>query len=152
MVLTVGDHIQVKREASFSCPSYYHHGIYIGYQYELGFGQYVVHFSGPDNTKTATKILITTLRDFCNGGNVEVINYPTSNPSLPANTVVRSALYYANNPTKWGAYDLATNNCEHFAISCKTGRKINPLTEQNQVQWYALAAALAMIIIIFLRP
>ena len=144
MNLTVGDHIRVKRNASLN---YYHHGIYIGYQsiYELGgYGQYVVHFSGPDNTKIAAKISITTLNDFLNGGSdVKVINYPTSNgPSLSADTVVGTALYYVNNPAQWGAYDLVTNNCEHFAIYCKTGKKINPFFDQNQVKSYVLMGLL----------
>ncbi|KAG5539468.1 hypothetical protein RHGRI_019869 [Rhododendron griersonianum] len=43
----------------------------------------------------------------------------TTEQSDPASTVVRRANYLFENG--FGNYDLVTNNCEHFALYCKTG-------------------------------
>ena len=33
------------------------------------------------------------------------------------------ACYYFKHPDEWGEYNLAFNNCEHFATYCATGKK-----------------------------
>ncbi|KAH3736736.1 hypothetical protein DPMN_043309 [Dreissena polymorpha] len=55
------------------------------------------------------------------------IQYPPGH-CLPPETVAKNAEDLVANPTKWGNYDLLTNNCEHFASKCKTGK-----AESNQV-------------------
>ena len=37
--------------------------------------------------------------------------------------IVETAEYYLKNKKEWGGYNLASNNCEHFAAYCATGEK-----------------------------
>lgn len=103
-----GDHIRVSRLA------YYHHGIYIG-------DNLVIHFSGEPSKKQNAEIIKTPLAEFLDGGRLEIVNHPHC---LPPDEVVDRA--YAALGQK--GYNLIYNNCEHFALYCKTGQH-----ESNQV-------------------
>ena len=123
---TPGDQICVYRNG------YYHHGIYRGLPTGIGaFTGYpdVIHFYGAD--KSSARVVETTLSNFLDGGKWEVVGYSTC---LSADRVVANAEYYAKHPEEWPVYDPVTNNCEHFANYCKTGRMINPIIEDNQVR------------------
>ena len=37
--------------------------------------------------------------------------------------IVETAEYYLENKEEWGEYSLVSNNCEHFATYCATGKK-----------------------------
>ncbi|MCX8037950.1 MAG: lecithin retinol acyltransferase family protein [Candidatus Sumerlaeia bacterium] len=97
-----GDHLRVWR----GC--YYHHGI------EVENGK-VVHFIGEPLSKSNAKIRQTSMEVFLKGGEKEVVEYSKSDPP---GVVVRRALSRLGE----SGYDLFSNNCEHFARWCKTGK------------------------------
>ncbi len=121
--LKPGDHIYAYRELGL----YTHHGIYVG---QNSNGEYLVIHGTRDN-----KIRKTTLDEFLDGAKLRLVSYNEDSTllkrtggaqkieCLPARKVVETAEYYAEHPEKWGDYDLLKNNCEHFAIFCKTGKK-----------------------------
>lgn len=48
------------------------------------------------------------------------INY-INGQCLPPEVVAENAEKLVQEPSRWGAFDLLSNNCEHFATKCKTG-------------------------------
>ncbi|KAJ0594288.1 putative LRAT domain-containing protein [Helianthus annuus] len=48
----------------------------------------------------------------------------TTAPSDPPEVVIHRAIYLLNSETGFGKYDLVRNNCEDFALYCKTGLMI----------------------------
>jgi hypothetical protein len=96
-----GDHIKVYRLL------YYHHGI------EIGDGT-VVHFTGEPGRKSDAEIKRTPIEDFLCEGKLEIVEY---SQALNPEQVIQTAFKYIG--TK--GYNLAFNNCEHFARYCKTG-------------------------------
>lgn len=97
-----GDHIRVFRGF------YWHHGIYIGR------GR-VVHFSGEPVAKRDAAVRETTLRHFLADGDGEVVVH--NDDCFPRRVTARRA----RSRIGTRGYDLALNNCEHFAWWCKTG-------------------------------
>jgi len=104
MILAKGDHIRVKRMIGL----YYHHGI------DLGDGT-CVHFTGEPIEKADAEIKRTSILSFVQDGEVEIVNYSKCNP---VDLVVATALVHVGVQ----GYNLATDNCEHFARYCKTGQ------------------------------
>ncbi|KAJ0602439.1 putative LRAT domain-containing protein [Helianthus annuus] len=49
----------------------------------------------------------------------------TTAPSDPPQVVIHRAIYLLNSETGFGKYDLVGNNCEDFALYCKTGLLVN---------------------------
>ena len=94
-----GDHIMV------DYGSFQHHGIYLG-------NRLVIH-----NSMKAGGVCPTTLPEFRDGRTAHLILYSSSRCD-PADKVMRRALSCLGNP-----YDLWSDNCEHFAVWCKTGRR-----------------------------
>lgn len=88
-----------------------HFGIYDG---EGG----VYHFQGFDFDTALIKH--TTLEEFENGGKCTVCSYYEKEFSDDV-IVERAASYLGEN---FGGYNLITNNCEHFATWCATGKKM----------------------------
>lgn len=97
-----GDHIYVDRGL------YTHHGI------ELMEGK-VIHYSGEPGSKEPGRIVASTLGEFLRGGKRRVCR---SRKSFSREEVVRRALSRLGEEK----YNLVTNNCEHFATWCRTGR------------------------------
>lgn len=100
-------------------PSYYHHGIYIG-------DDQVIHF-GEGNSETdslhpeANTVHISSLSDFLNGAFLEVRSY-----SLKEKMILRKGSDIVDEAKKMlgsGDYNLITNNCEHFSNYCAFGVK-----------------------------
>lgn len=127
--LEPGDHIYVHRK----CGIYTHHGIYIGDEDE----NEVIHFSGLEKKEKSTaSVESCSLKTFLDGSKLRLVAYNAPcwhrfikkrgschcNESRPASEVIQTAYFYLNNPEEWGAYSLFKNNCEHFAIYCKTER------------------------------
>ena len=133
--LKPGDHIYCYR-AGFT---YSHHGIYIGEA-----DCEVIHFSGEDdslaskrgsnNKKNGAHIRKCTLEEFTKGRTIRLVAYSVpwltvifkKNVSVkqkqsqsPA-IVIERAKRYLQNPERWGEYNLIKNNCETFAVYCKT--------------------------------
>ena len=38
---------------------------------------------------------------------------------------MQTAQYYVLHPEEWEDYHVLWNNCEHFAVFCKTGKKFD---------------------------
>ena len=124
--LKPGDHIYVKRYGGI----YSHHGIYVG---RKGSRKEIIHFSVVDGSR---KITETCLDDFLLGGDLNVVRYgvparekhekkmeqESAHPyqSRPVADVLETAEYFRDNPDQWNKYHVLNNNCETFAIYCKT--------------------------------
>ena len=148
--LKPGDHIYAYRKLG----AYQHHGIYIGIN--SGGEHTVVHFTGTGgglNSKSTAAITKSPLKDFkgwshmlrlvCYGADIKEMKRKYSGTtqtleSLPSQVVVATAEYYAEHPSEWSDYNLIDNNCEMFALYCKTGIKI---TGRSQIQGYKLGDA-----------
>lgn len=104
--IPLGAHIYVWRLG------YKHHGIYVG-------RQEVVHYSGfsrfLDRDGRVEKV---SLEAFCRQKKPHLVRYDAAETIFSPEEVVQRALSClgAND------YDLLTNNCEHFANWCVTGR------------------------------
>ena len=96
-------------------PSYRHYGI------DVGDGT-VVHFRGDKFIiQPSAWIQRTSLAKFLDGGELKVqkdVNY-----KFTRNEVVRRALGKVG--SNFGGYNFLSNNCEHFAYWCATGRRIS---------------------------
>ena len=100
-----GDHIYVVRKAGYS-----HHGI------DYGDGT-VIHFSGePGAAKRDACITRASLDDFLKGGRLKVREYGLRDD--PDTTIARAESELGSTN-----YHLISNNCEHFATWCCTGKK-----------------------------
>jgi hypothetical protein len=142
--MMVGDHLLVKRKRLFF--TYYHHGIYVG-------DDKVIHLTGP--RKKDAKVIESSLEEFLNGGQKEIWEYVTfieilrnlhrdmqsgigqphwilplldeeriieiENRIKDNNNTVSVAYKYLGRR----GYNLFSNNCEHFAVFCKTGIAIS---------------------------
>ena len=112
-----GDHIKVNRGL------YSHHGIYVS-------DDYVIHFAPPMNLgvidAASAKIIITNLKDFLNGGLLEVRIF--SFDELKQKRNPQDVVNYAFSKVGEGGYNIISNNCEHFANECLFGKK-----KSNQV-------------------
>ena len=133
--LKPGDHIYCYRLGFI----YSHHGIYIGEE-----DCEVIHFAGEDGSlsskcgsndkKKGAYIRKCTLEEFTKGHTIRLVAYSVpwltvifkKNVSVkqkqsqsPAEVIER-AKRYLQNPERWGEYNLIKNNCETFAVYCKT--------------------------------
>ncbi len=127
-----GDIIKVKRIG------YWHVGVYIGHEE-------VIHFSSLDSDTSPknNKIIKTSLEQFLRGQKrLEKVKFPSpdappvSTKDDPLEFFFKDFLFYnpdyklypahevverAKSRLGEAQYDLKSNNCEHFAIWCKTG-------------------------------
>lgn len=115
-----GDHVKVRRYG------YSHHGI------DLGDGT-VVHLSGEPLRPGDACVCRVSMEDFLCGGQLRVVEYPAD--AREAEKVVAAALAQLGSV----GYDVWSNNCEHFAVHCKTGRK-----HSHQIRRVTVIAAAAI--------
>lgn len=107
-----GDHIRVQRSGI-----YLHHGVYVS-------NDEVIHFTGTDGDSvldwSKCEVICTDLAQFLRGGTVEVKIYTDDelNDLYPVEHIVD----YARACLGDKGYNLAFNNCEHFANVCTLGR------------------------------
>jgi hypothetical protein len=113
-----GDHIRVRRFG------YWHHGV------DCDDGT-VIHYSGELLKRSDPAVQRTTLDNFAKDGKIETVNYATCDDP---DAVIQRAESRLNESD----YNFFSNNCEHFARWCKTGR-----AESRQVK-RALRAAVAV--------
>ena len=147
--LQPGDHIYAYRKLGL----YYHHGINIGTNPQ---GLHIViHFvgEGGKKSKSTARIRRSTLEDFLQGIKLHLVSYGDASfltrigtthekRCLPAAEVVRTAEHYAEHLNEWDEYDLLTNNCEMFALFCKTGQKtdhFNDYDYRDQTQGFFIS-------------
>lgn len=102
-----GDHIRVKRIG------YTHHGIYIS-------DDEIIHFTGRDDDSimdwSKAEVISTDLDFFFKGGTLEVKVYTLTESIFlrPTDEIIS----YARSCVGDRGYNLAFNNCEHFANRC----------------------------------
>lgn len=98
--LSPGDHVKV------DC-GYWHHGVVVG-------PDTIIHFSGVNAGKAQASIRLATLADFAGGREVITVQYGRRHDAETTVALAWAALGR-------GGYDLAQDNCEHFARYCCTG-------------------------------
>lgn len=107
-----GDHIRVQRSGIYS-----HHGIYVS-------EDEVIHFTGTDDDSildwSKCEVIRTDLARFLRGGAAEVKIY--SDDELDDLYPTEHIVDYARSCLGDKGYNLAFNNCEHFANVCTLGR------------------------------
>ena len=108
----MGDHIRVQRAGIYS-----HHGVYVS-------DEEVIHFTGQDSDSildwSKCEVIKTNLDTFLKGGMVEVKIY--NDEELQDLYPVDGIVNYARACLGDKGYNLAFNNCEHFANVCTLGR------------------------------
>lgn len=104
--LTAGSHIKTSRLG------YSHHGIYCG-------NGKVVHYSGFAQAFKKGALEVTTLDRFL-GGETEcyIVKHPSHKIKYSKSEIVERAFSRIGEDS----YNLAFNNCEHFATWCVTGK------------------------------
>ncbi len=102
---SVGDWVRVYRNG------YWHHGIYIG-------NGWVIHFTAPGHKDVQNaRVVLTDWATFMATSRRAQIVRPRVPVFAPDVIVQRAHLQMGR-----GGYNLAFNNCEHFASWCVTGR------------------------------
>jgi hypothetical protein len=105
------DHIRVSRGL------YNHHGIYVS-------DDEIIHFTGDDADNildwSKNEVIQTGLADFLRGGTLEVKEY--TEDELLDLYPVDHIVHFARASFGDRGYNLAFNNCEHFANMCTLGR------------------------------
>jgi hypothetical protein len=126
------DHIYVSRGI------YTHHGI------DAGDGT-VIHFSGEPKDKRDADIKRSPLAEFLSGGTLKVRRYGVRNSA-------EVTMFRAESRLGDKSYHLVTNNCEHFALWCCTGkhassqvRGVGSVTAQGAVAGTAAAATTGVV-------
>lgn len=106
-ILESGAHIKVSRT------TYTHHGIYCC-------NDEVVHYTGFSEPLKKGSIEITSLSDFLGTEyEFDIVSYPISEVKLSPEEVMERALSRLHEDN----YNIAFNNCEHFACWCITGKR-----------------------------
>ena len=128
--LKPGDHIYAYRLGGV----YAHHGIYIGEP-----GMEVIHFSASNKLSGKPCVQSCTYEEFKDGALLaRLVAYDVSAiaaffkrslavhqyKSRPAKDVVETAKYFLQHPEKYDEYNFYFNNCESFAIYCKTKKEL----------------------------
>jgi len=115
---------------------YKHYGIYAG-------KSTVIHYTAPDGDfGIDASICTTTLKEFEDGGKVQVVKLHGTGKQFSSEETVRRALSRIGEKK----YNLLYNNCEHFAFWCKTG-----LNRSGQVEKAAGTVILASMAIVLTK-
>ncbi len=135
-----GDHIYVK------CGFYSHHGI------DLGDGQ-VIHFDFSPKRKITSvfgdkkpEIKISSMDEFSNGQEIQVRDYQfdSESESIAASATER-VIERAKSRLGETSYHLFRNNCEHFAVWCKTGKPVSSQVESAKAASKPLSFGIASV-------
>lgn len=106
--MAIGDHIKVLRKAA-RIPIYWHHGIEVR-------GNKVVHYGDAHVlTKKKSEVIISPMNEFLRGGKKVVDNAKNRDPVF----MILSRVY--TKLKEKSGYNIAFNNCEHFAKWAETG-------------------------------
>lgn len=116
-----GDHIRVFRG------TYWHHGIDIG-------GGRVIHYTGEVFAKANASIRVDSLATFAQGGGIEVVRRARAGR-------VEHVVARAYRRVGERAYDVVTNNCEHFATWCMSRQS---RSSQSETARSAVRAAVGL--------
>ena len=96
--MAAADHLEVPRR----------HGLFMHHGIDLGDGSVAHYLEGE-------QILRSSLEDFCSGESPRVIDHTEPDPT---GLTLRRAMSRIGEQR----YNLLFNNCEHFAVWCKTGQ------------------------------
>ena len=96
--MAAGDHLEVPRR----------HGLFMHHGIDLGDGTVAHYLEGEE-------ILRSTLAEFCRRESARVVEHTEADP---AGRTLRRAMSRIGEQR----YNLLFNNCEHFAVWCKTGQ------------------------------
>lgn len=114
--LVPGDHI--RKDMSIEAPlgagymQYWHDGLYLG---RTNLGNLVIHYSGNAGPESTGKVEIVPIEQFGEWYEIEVVPHP--NPKFDRRTsIIRALCRFQEN-----AYNLVSNNCEHFVNWCIEG-------------------------------
>ena len=118
-----GDHIRSPRGI------YWHHGI------DCGDGT-VIHYSGGLSRKTHAIIQSSPLDEFAEHNAIEIVDHCYAFPTDQVVARAQSRLGECR-------YSLAFNNCEHFAVWCKTGDHLSEQIENAVEAAVDIAAGIA---------
>jgi len=108
--MTIGDHLSVSRGL------YTHHGI------DIGRGR-IIRYSGEPTSFWNAEVCITTRADFAEGSTINVLETPRHYRARQIAKRARSRLGERR-------YCLISNNCEHFALWCRSGEPISEQVER----------------------
>ncbi len=132
--LQIADHLFV------DCGAYSHHGIYIGEGRVVNFDSTAARKVLGTVNGAPPKIVEVSMDEFSGGSEIHVRAYEESSLCFDSTEAVARA------KSKLGerGYDLALNNCEHFAVWCKTGESSSTQVDSACKVVSAGAAADAM--------
>lgn len=146
--LSQGDHVFV------DCQGFSHHGIYVGDDRVIHFDSTIIRkLMGAINGRVP-EVRESSLNEFSGGGQIYVRSYrceetatesPDGESSAADHLVVdqtEQVLSRARSRLGEKGYDLFDNNCEHFAIWCKTGAAAS--TQIDSVRRVASTGAAAL--------
>ena len=157
--LQPGDHIYAYRYGG----AYSHHGIFAGEDDDDG---EVIHFSGEEtSSKKSAAIRANTVKEFLYGSQLRLVAYEVSGvakllkrsgsvqtfKSLPADEVVATAKFYLHKTLEWREYHMLFNNCENFAVYCKTGKDNSIPQNVREVGLGTLAIGIGLAAIVGMR-
>jgi len=108
-MLKPGEHLKVSKTL------YSHHGLYIG-------DGKVVHYAGLADGLRSGPVEVTTMDQFCDGCDVEIIEHPNRRYSFEE-AVERAMLRVGEKD-----YHAFHNNCEHFVNWCIEGEHFSKQT------------------------
>jgi len=114
--LCVGDHIAV-----LNTSGYWHHGIYVGKLTPARASPLLVVEVWGEN-KESSKITARTLAQFVAGGTRFARIAYAEGSALPCACTAALALHLLKTAGPSSFYNVAFNNCEHFATLCRTLR------------------------------
>jgi hypothetical protein len=117
-------------------PGYWHYGVYAG-------GDDVIHFTSPEgDTSPSNEIMRTHISKFIRGSVViGVLEFPDVIDGKKCFTE-QEAVARAESRIGEARYCLLKNNCQHFAIWCRTGWEWsgqNPLSRARHNPYLAMA-------------
>ena len=121
-----GDVLAVSRWGNL----YEHYGVYIG-------GGRVIHFAAADDDfGEAQEIREASLAVFEKDSDYRIVAFPKTSPMKGYHLYsARETVARAKSCLGEAGYELLGNNCEHFALWCKTGVKTS---RQANALWRAL--------------
>ncbi|XWS64721.1 hypothetical protein CRYUN_Cryun05aG0028000 [Craigia yunnanensis] len=157
-----GDHIYSPRSGGL----FDHHGIYVG-------DDMVIHLQGPgkkigpppscqkcEHKRDCNGEIIKTCLDcFLDHHPLHFYEYGVSNAefrtsrrgtcsvlqSKPAHEVIKIATDFLEKKSSFGCYDVFANNCEDFAVYCKTGKALS-LQVVGHIDRFALVPGAGLIV------
>jgi hypothetical protein len=98
---------------------YRHFGVYAGKNCVIHYAGERGHFGGDIEVRE------TSLKDFAKDGEYRIVKFPGANQFSRKETVRRARSRIGEK-----SYNLLFNNCEHFALWCKTGKSKSIQVEQ----------------------